>query len=139
MMRCRKCGWEYGDWQGQCPQCGTPISKRWRPLTRFLAIGAIIVIVIAGYVLFAGFDGGPPPPPDPGITLTPTPPPCTVHNLPIVAIKHPGGNIDLTVQGGGDLSITRTPDGRLNGVSVGSLEPRVGAMITVRGTGDQTC
>lgn len=136
MVRCRKCGWEYGDWQGQCPQCGTPLSKRQKPLTRFLAVAGILVIVIAGYVLFAGFGGGgTPQPPAPGITATPTTPPCTVQNLPIIAIQRPGGTIDLTVQGGGDLSLTRTLDVRLNGVSVGSLEPRVGAMTTIKRTG----
>ena len=135
MVRCRKCGWEYGDWQGRCPQCGTPLSKRQRPLTRFLAVAGILVIVIAVYMLFAGFSGGGSHTPDPGITVTPTPQPCSVQNLPIIAIQRPGGTIDLTVQGGGDLSLARTLDVRLNGVSVGSLEPRVGAMTTIKETG----
>ena len=135
MVRCRKCGWEYGDWQGRCPQCGTPLSKRQRPLTRFLAVAGILVIVIAVYMLFAGFGGGGSHTPDPGITVTPTPQPCSVQNLPIIAIQRPGGTIDLTVQGGGDLSLARTLDVRLNGVSVSSLEPRVGAMTTIKGTG----
>ena len=139
MVRCRKCGWEYGDWQGQCPQCGTPLSKRQRPLTRFIAVAGILVIIIAGYALFSGMipgsGSGGPLLQDPGITAAATPSPCTVQNLPIIAINRPGGIIDLTVQGGGDLSITRTLDIRLNGVSVGSLEPRVGAMATVQGTG----
>jgi hypothetical protein len=137
MVRCRKCGWEYGDWQGQCPQCGTPLPKRHRQLTRFLAVGAILVIVIAGYALFTGwipvFEQGVDPNPDPGITVTDTS--CIVQTLPILAIRHPGGTIDLTVQGGGDLALAATLDIRLNGVSVGSLEPQVGAMTTVRGTG----
>jgi hypothetical protein len=143
MVRCRKCGWEYGDWQGQCPQCGTPLSKRQRPLTRFIAVAGILVIVLAGYALFSGmipgsWSGGPLLQ-DPGINAAATPPPCAVQNLPIVALQRPGGTIDLTVQGGGDLSFTRTLEIKLNGVSVGSLEPRVGAMAAVQGTkgGDQ--
>ncbi len=143
MVRCRKCGWEYGDWQGECPQCGTPLPKRHRPLTRFLAVGVILVIVIAGYALCTGMIPGPgsggPLLQEPGIHATVTPPPCAVQNLPIIALQRPGGTIDLTVQGGGDLSLTRTLDIKLNGVSVGSLEPRVGAMAAVKGTksGDQ--
>jgi hypothetical protein len=144
MVRCRKCGWEYGDWQGQCPQCGTPLSKRQKPLTRFLAVAGILVIVIVGYLLFGGgFPGGgwtsptsptfTAAPTTPTVTPTPTGPPCTVNALPIVAIQRPGGNVELSVQGGGDLSITKSLDVRLNGVSVGSLQPNVGAMTTVKG------
>jgi hypothetical protein len=143
MVRCRKCGWEYGDWQGMCPQCGTPLPKRQKPLIRVMAVGTILVIVIAGYALFTGMipgsGSGGPLLQDPGISPAAPPPPCAVQNLPIVALQRPGGTIDLTVQGGGDLSLTRTLDITLNGVSVGSLEPQVGAMAVVKGTrgGDQ--
>jgi hypothetical protein len=100
--------------------------------------------VIVGYLLFGGgFPGGGwTPPPTPTIiaasttpTATPTSAgqPCTVYALPIAAIQRPGGNVELSVQGGGDLSITKSLDVRLNGVSVGSLQPNVGAMTTVKG------
>ncbi|MBP1929025.1 hypothetical protein J2741_001572 [Methanolinea mesophila] len=136
MVRCRECGWEYGEWQGQCPQCGAPLLKRHRPLTRFLAGVGVLVIIVAGFGIFTGSfpgtGGGGYLPASPGIVVTVAPPPCEVRNIQVLAVPRPGGNIDLIVQGG-DLAITGTLEVLVDGEPVGVLEPRVGAMMTVSG------
>jgi hypothetical protein len=139
MVKCSKCGREYGEWRDQCPECGAPYLKKKKPLTPYIAGIGIVAVVVIVFALFPVIIN----PPCPTCHPTPTPSPtpcltcqqCKVQALPITAVSRPGGTIDLTVLGGGDLSLTRTLDVRLNGVSAGSLSPVAGATLSIRGSG----
>jgi hypothetical protein len=140
MVKCWKCGREYGEWRDQCPECGAPHLKKKRSLTPYLAIIGIVAVVILVFTLIPGIGGGVQPCPMCSPTIYPTPTPCAtcqqckVQTLPIKAVPRPGGKIDLMLLGGGDLTLTRTIDVRLNGLSVGTLSPVAGATLTIKGS-----